>query len=114
MSNNADNEIAEKMDEAVDLLNCLDISNHKLEKIAENISEKIKGNSKLKGIIAKLDKSNIFEEKVDNSNQVSKLQDNIKNDNMIPDLVSILEELSKDPEVIENIEKDIIPLLFSD
>ncbi|MFX0101137.1 MAG: hypothetical protein ACFFCS_16295 [Candidatus Hodarchaeota archaeon] len=110
----SENEITEKMDEAVDLLNCLDISNHKLEKIAESISGKIKSNAKLKEMITRLANSGLFGDKSDGSNQVSKLQDNIKKENMVPDLAGIIAELSKDPEIIENIEKDIIPLLFSD
>ena len=114
MSNETNGELVEKLDEAVDLLNCLDISNEKLEAIANNISEKIKGNSKFKEIIAKLDNSSLFEGKNDGTNQINTLQDNIKKDNLIPDLANILGELSKDPEIIENIEKDIIPMLFSD
>lgn len=114
MSNKTDSDIAGKMDEAVDLLSCLDISNNKLEEIAKNISGKIKSNPKLKEIVAKLNNSNIFDEKNEDSNQITKLQDNIKNDDMIPDLANVLGELSNDPEIIENIEKVIIPLLFSD
>lgn len=109
-----EHEIAGKMDEAVDLLSCLDISSRKLEEIAKHMSGKIKDHPKVNDLIRRLDASGLFEGQDDDTNQVSKLQDTIKKERMLPELTELLGELSADPDIIENIEKHIIPLLFSD
>ena len=109
-----EDETAGKMDEAVDLLSCLDISSRKLEEIAKHVSGKIKNHPKVNDLIRRLDASGLFGGQDGETNQVSKMQETIKKEHMVPELAELLGELSADPDIIENIEKHIIPLLFSD
>ncbi|MHA1755695.1 MAG: hypothetical protein ACTSVV_02915 [Promethearchaeota archaeon] len=105
---NDENKLKENIKEATELLSCIDLNEKKLENIASNISTFIKENPKMKTIIDQILTSN----KKENLN-IEDLYEFIEKKNMTPILMDLILELSNNPDVIENIEKIIIPMLFS-
>jgi hypothetical protein len=103
-------DVKANLKEATELLDCITVNDEKLQKIVAIISEKIKDDPNIKKLIETLCAS--YNEK-DNQQTFPTLQKMLEHDDIIPLIEQILSGLGNNPEVIENIEKKVLPLLFS-
>ena len=103
-------ELKSNLKEASDLLNCLNINDEKLQKIVSILSEKIKNDENIKKIVNSLGKS--LDSK-DGMQDFGNFFKTIEKENLLPLIETVLMELGESPEVIENIEKKVFPILFS-
>jgi Glu-tRNA(Gln) amidotransferase subunit E-like FAD-binding protein len=103
-------DVKANLKEATDLLDCMNVNDEKLQKIIAIISEKIKDDPNIKKIIETLCTS--YNEE-DNLQVFPALQKLLEHDEIIPLIEQILSGLGNNPDVIENIEKKVLPILFS-
>ncbi len=103
-------DVKANLKEATDLLDCLTVNDEKLQKIASIISEKIKDDPNIKQIIETLSTS--YKEE-DNKQIFPALRKLLEHDDIVPLIEQILSELGNNPDIVENIEKKVLPILFS-
>jgi hypothetical protein len=103
-------DIKANLKEATDLLDCMNVDDEKLHKIIAIISEKIKDDPSIKQIIETLLDS--YDEK-ESKQAFPVLQKLLEHDDTIQLIEQILSRLGNNPEIIENIEKKVLPMLFS-
>ncbi len=103
-------DVKANLKEANELLDCINVNDEKLQKIIPIISEKIKEDPNIKKLIETLCAS--YDEE-DNRQVFPALQKLLENDDVIPLIEQILSRLGSNPDVIENIEKKVLPILFS-
>ena len=103
-------DVKANLKEATEILDCMSVNDEKLQKIASAISEKIKNDPNIKQIIDALSTS--FKEE-DTKQLFPTLQKLLENDDIIPLIEQILSRLGSNPEIIEHIEKKVLPILFS-
>lgn len=103
-------DVKANLKEATEILDCMSVDDEKLQKIAGAISEKIKNDPAINQVIESLSIS--FKEG-DPGQIFSALQKSLERDDVIKLIEQILSALGNNPEVIENIEKKVLPILFS-
>ncbi len=103
-------ELKANLKEASDLLGCLKINDEKLQKIIAILSDKIKNDENIKKIVDSLGKSLHSKEDTQDFDSFFKT---IEKQNLLPLIETVIMELGDNPEVIENIEKKVFPILFS-
>nr|MDO8117235.1 hypothetical protein [Candidatus Sigynarchaeota archaeon] len=96
--------------EAAGLLDYLKIDEGKLEEIFDQLTEKIKDNPTMNDLVNKLATDDQGESQSVDFPRFFKLLSDEKN---IPLIEQLFAELGNKPEIIENIEKKILPILFS-
>ena len=105
-----DASIEQNMNEAKEILKVIPIDDEKLQQISENLADSIKENAILKDLVEKIDLSQIAETDEVNLESIFNV---LKDENMISAIEKLLATLNEDPLAVENIEKTILPLLFS-
>ena len=98
------------MKEATELLDCMNVNDEKLQKIVTVISEKIKDDPNIKKVIETL---SITYDEGDDRQIFPTLQKMLEHDDVVPLIEQILSTLGNNPEIIDNIEKKVLPILFS-
>ncbi|MEX2681440.1 MAG: hypothetical protein Q6373_007560, partial [Candidatus Sigynarchaeota archaeon] len=86
--------------EATEILDCMNVDDEKLQKIADVISEKIKNDPNIKKVIEALSAS-LKEE--DPKQIITMMQKLLEHDDIMPLIEQILSALGNNPEIIENI-----------
>lgn len=110
MPENEQNEIKNDMKEAAELLDCMAVDEDKLQRIASALSDDVKEDSKVKIILEKI--SQAFEPQ-ENQNNFEFFFTVLERENLIPLMEELLATLGENPAIIENVEKKILPILFS-
>jgi hypothetical protein len=103
-------DVKRNLKEATEILECLNVNDEKLQKIVAIISEKIKDDLNIKKVVEALSSS--YDEG-DNHQAFPSLQKIIENDELLPLIEQIISGLGNNPDVVENIEKKVLPILFS-
>ncbi|MHA1749818.1 MAG: hypothetical protein ACTSYF_14405 [Promethearchaeota archaeon] len=101
----------ENLKEAIGILDCIELNDEKLKTIAKEVSDKIKNNEKINEVLKIL--TNSTNDGAD-IKSFDDFYDVIKKKNLSPILENIINELGKNPEIIENIQKKILPILFKE
>ena len=81
-----------------------------IENILKNLSSRLKEHNRLQDLVGEL---SVLKEFDKNKADFKDLYSIIEKEGILPVMVKLLKELSVDPKIVENIEKDVIPLLFS-
>jgi hypothetical protein len=102
--------IEQNLNEAREMLKCIPIDEEKLLQISQNLADTIKENVTLKDIVEKIDLSQIKDVDDVNLESIYKV---LEDENLMPVIENLLVMLNKDPSIVDNIEKTILPLLFS-
>ena len=110
MTTSKNTSIEQNINEAKEILKCIPIDDEKLHQISENLADSIKENMVLKDLVEKIDLSQITEAGDVNLESIYEV---LKDENMISVIENLLATLNGDPSIVENIEKTILPLLFS-
>src|SRR5271157_2136030 len=110
MPKNEQNETKNDMKEAAELLDCMAVDEDKLQRIASALSDDVKEDSRVKNILEKIGQA--FEPQ-ENQNSFENFFMVLERENIIPLVEELLISLGENPAIIENIEKKILPILFS-
>jgi uncharacterized membrane protein YheB (UPF0754 family) len=103
-------DVKANLKEATELLDCMNVNDEKLQKIGAIVSEKIKDDPNIKQVIETLCAA--YNEE-DNQQVFPTLQKLLEHDDIIPLIEQILSGLGNNPEIVEIIEKKVLPILFS-
>nr|MDO8115699.1 hypothetical protein [Candidatus Sigynarchaeota archaeon] len=103
-------DVKANLKEATEILDCMNVNDDKLEKIANVISEKIKNDPNIMQIVKTLSNSLKEGETKQFLPIIEKL---LEHEEIMPLIEQILSKLGNNPEIIENIEKKVLPILFS-
>ncbi|MHA1680619.1 MAG: hypothetical protein ACTSUE_06390 [Promethearchaeota archaeon] len=111
MNTQEDINLNENLKEATELLNCIDIPESKLENIVSHIAEKIRKNPKIMSLVENITS---IDSAGDSVESIDDLYSILQDERFQPHLLELLQELGNEPAIIENIEKEILPILFRD
>lgn len=103
-------DVKNNLKEATEILDCLNVNDEKLQKIASIISDKIKEDPDMKKVVATLSSSCDAGGKTLPFVSLLKL---LENDEILPLIERIISGLGNNPDIVENIEKKVLPILFS-